>query len=295
MDIAELRIFEAVARRGTMNGAANELNTVQSNVTAHIRRLERDLNTRLFERHSRGVQLTPAGARLLPIARRAIGLLTEARDVVTEAGDPRGPLTIGALETTLALRLAPRLAAFAARHPSVDLNLRTGTTAELVAAVLASQIEGAFVCGPLEHPQLVHTAVFAERLALFSPPAWGQPDAIWTRPGLTQLVLRSGCSYRQRLESIVARRGVPAVRTQEFGTLEAIVACVAAGVGITLLPAALAGAVWPADRVRCHLLEDKETQADTVFVRRRDAYVSTAQKALLDTVAEGAPRAEAAQ
>ena len=62
MDNADLRVFEAVARLGGMNRAAAELNTVQSNVTARIRRLEDELGTPLFDRHSRGVTPDTGGA-----------------------------------------------------------------------------------------------------------------------------------------------------------------------------------------------------------------------------------------
>ncbi len=67
MDVTDLKTFEAVARLGGMNRAAAELHTVQSNVTARIRALEQELGSPLFQRHSRGVALTPAGRRLLPM------------------------------------------------------------------------------------------------------------------------------------------------------------------------------------------------------------------------------------
>src|SRR4051812_41413259 len=154
MEAGDLRIFEAVARLGGMNRAAAELNTVQSNVTTRIRLLERQLRVLLFERHHHGVSLTPAGERLLPYARQIRGLIEEARRAVAEDGAPKGPLTLGSLETTLALRLAPLLPGFAARCPEVDLSLRTGTSRELVTEVLERRLEGAFICGPAEHPQL---------------------------------------------------------------------------------------------------------------------------------------------
>src|SRR4051812_14456129 len=102
MDAADLRIFEAAARLGSMNRAAIELNTVQSNVTARIKLLEARLGTRLFERHRRGVSLTAAGRRLLPFAIQIGQLLEEARQAVAEDGTPHGPLRLGSLESTLA-------------------------------------------------------------------------------------------------------------------------------------------------------------------------------------------------
>ena len=117
MDAAELRVFEAVARLGGMSRAAEELHTVQSNVTARIRLLEEELGQPLFRRHSRGVALTAAGQRLLPYALRVRQLLTEARRAVEDDGTPSGPLVIGSLETTAALRLAPLLSAYVAAYP----------------------------------------------------------------------------------------------------------------------------------------------------------------------------------
>ena len=67
MDASELKTFEAVARLGSMGRAAEELHTVQSNVTARVRQLESELGTVLFARHARGVEPTRAGRRLLPL------------------------------------------------------------------------------------------------------------------------------------------------------------------------------------------------------------------------------------
>ena len=61
MESSDLRVFEAVARLGSITAASDELHTVQSNVTARIRALEDQLGTALFRRHSRGVVLTPRG------------------------------------------------------------------------------------------------------------------------------------------------------------------------------------------------------------------------------------------
>ena len=120
--------------------------------------------TPLFSRHSRGVTLTAAGSRLLPYAVRMGRLLDDARRAAGDDGRPSGSLTIGSLETTAALRLSPGMAAFAADFPAVDLVLNTGTTEELIAAVLAHRLEGAFVCGPVDHPELAERVVFREEL-----------------------------------------------------------------------------------------------------------------------------------
>ncbi len=282
MDAGDLRVFEAVARLGGMNRAAAELHTVQSNVTARIRDLEAELGMPLFERHSRGVALTPAGRRLLPYAARVRDTLAEARRAVSDDGTPGGPLVIGSLETTAALRLSPVLATYAGKHPAVDVTLRTGTTAELVDSVLARRLEGAFVCGPIDHPELEEEVIFREELVVLTAPGIRSFDKALDVAELKIVVLRLGCSYRQRLEDILAQRGIVGLRRLEFGTLEAIFGCVAAGLGITLLPRALIGPVWRDGRVALHEVPMGDGQVETLFIRRRDALVSSALGAFLE-------------
>ena len=250
----DLRIFETVARLGGIGRAAAELNTVQSNVTTRMRHLEEELGVPLFDRHSRGVMLTPAGHRLQPYAAQIRVLLQDARRAARDDGAPKGPLAVGTLETTAALRLPPVLTAFAEAYPAVDLSLTTGTTASLTEAVLGRRLDGAFVAGPVDHPDLAGTAVFRENLVLVSSPAVKTLGRLNGRRDLKIVVFRVGCSYRQTLEAWLAKRGIVGLRILEFGSLDAIIGCVGAGIGITLLPK---GAVEPAlraGRVAVHAL-----------------------------------------
>ncbi|HUB10914.1 MAG TPA: LysR family transcriptional regulator [Acetobacteraceae bacterium] len=282
MDAAELRIFEAVARLGGMGRAAEALHTVQSNVTARIRQLEAELGTPLFRRLPRGVEPTAAGRRLLPYARRVAHLLDEARRAARDDGTPQGPLVIGALETSTALRLSRPLAAYVAAYPAVDLTLRTGTTCELIAHVLDDKLEGAFVCGPIVHPDLHADTVFREELALLTAPSVASLEALTAGNDVRIVVLRAGCSYRQRLEEMLTRRGIAAPRVLEFGTVEALFGCVAANLGITLLPRAMIGPIWQEGRVAAHRLPLADALVETVFIRRRDAHLSSALSAFLE-------------
>lgn len=290
MDARDLATFEAVARLGGMGRAARELNTVQSNVTQRVRRLEESLGVSLFERSRAGARLTPAGERLMPYATRVDALLDEAGRAARDDGAPRGTLTVGSLETTAALRLSPLLASYVQAHPGVDFVLRTGTTAEMVERVLDRDLEGAFVCGPVVHPQLVSTPAFTEELALLSAPTERTLATALRRPDLRLVILRAGCSYRQRLEELLARRGVVGLRRLEFGTLEAILGAVAAGLGITLMPRALIGPTWRGGRVRAHRLPASEARVQTTFVRRRDMLPSSALLAFQRHVTRGQAR-----
>lgn len=291
MESGDLLVFATVAHSRGITRAAAALHTVQSNVTARVQLLERELGVQLFERHSRGVALTSAGCVLLPYAIEVGRLLSEAARAVGDTTVPRGPLRVGSLETTAARRLPPILAAYSAAYPEVDLSLQTGTTAELIAEVLEHRLEGALVAGPVNHPALQEEPIVIEELVVVTAPSCPSAQAAWAEGrDLKLLVLRAGCSYRQRLEQILAERGVVGMRVLEFGTLDAIIGCAAAGIGITLLPRAVVEPARAAGSIAVHALPAEQAQVTTVFIRRRDAYVSTALTCFLQACRQQALR-----
>src|SRR4051795_9053895 len=94
VELTDLMTFSAVARTGGITRAAEELNTVQSNVTQRVKALEAEIGAALFERHSRGMTLPGAGRRLLPWPRRWAALPREAMWPARAGGEPKGPLAI---------------------------------------------------------------------------------------------------------------------------------------------------------------------------------------------------------
>jgi len=284
MELSDLKTFAAVARCGGITRAAGELKTVQSNVTNRIRALETEIGTPLFERHARGMTLTDAGRRLLPYADRLNALSNEALAAARDDGVAKGPLAIGSMETTAAVRLPPLLAQFHQRHPEVQLSLRTGPTALLAEAVIANALDGAFVAGPIDHPDLMSTVAFNEELVLLTARRWKTLAALRAgtpASGPTILVFRTGCSYRQRLEQLMSELGWPTAARLEFGTLDGIIGCVAADMGVTLLPRAVAERSDQAGIVRMHTLSGPRRRVETLFIRRRAAHEGTALRSFL--------------
>jgi LysR family transcriptional regulator, cell division regulator len=282
LDIADLKVFEAVARLGSMNRAAVELHTVQSNVTARIRSLEREIGVPLFQRHVRGVSMTPAGQRMLPYAARMVKLLADARMAAVDEGPPSGALNLGTLETTAAIRLAPVLGTFTRMYPKVRMSLSTGTTSGLTRDVIECRLDGAFIAGPLDYPDLHTETVFREDLVLVTSCTIRSLDALSAVPDLKTIVFRFGCSYRQRLEALLAEMGIFASAPLEFGSIDAIVACVAAGVGVTLLPRSVVSAHASHNLLAMHTLPHGKGQVETLFIRRHDGYVSSAMQCFVD-------------
>lgn len=284
MEITDLLTFAAVARCGGVTRAAHELGTVQSNVTSRIRSLENKIGASLFDRHSRGMTITAAGRRLLPYAERLTLLSQEAISAARDEGEPKGPLGIGSMETTAAVRLPPVLAQFHRKCPQVQLSLKTAPTEALVKAVLDCTLDGAFVAGPIDHPELKVQPVFKEELVIVTARKWSTLSALRAgtpASGPSILVFRTGCSYRQRLETILSKMGWPIAARLEFGTLDGILGCVAADVGLTLLPRAVVRQSGIVNDIRVHSLQMPERNVQTVFVFRAQAQASSALSAFI--------------
>ena len=288
MNSTDLTFFAAVAETGGIGRAATVLNTVQSNVTGRIRALERALHTKLFYRGTRGVTLTKAGERLLPYATQVARLLADAEQAVLSDGTPRGPLRLGSMETTAALRLPRLLTVFAGRYPDVDIELELGPTETLVASVLDRKIEAAFVAGPIAHDDLVTTHVLDEELVLVADANVPSHDEVVSmlasRRAARVLVFRTGCAYRRRLEALLAAHGLTHVRRMEFGTLDGIIGCVEAGMGVSLLPRIVAAPLQQTGRVSVHALPKGASKAQTLLAYRKDSQLTAAFERFLDHV-----------
>jgi DNA-binding transcriptional LysR family regulator len=219
--------------------------------------------------------LTGAGRRLLPYAQRMAALSREAMLAARDDGEPKGPLSIGSMETTAAVRLPTLLAEFHRHFPAVRLTLRTAPTADLVAAVLDGALDGAFVAGPIEHAELSSTSAFREELVLVTARKWsslaslraGTPES-----GPTALVFRTGCTYRQRLEQVFSEFGWPSAARFELGTLDGMIGCVAADMGVTLLPRAVVERDHVNRDISIHPLAASQSRVDTLFIQRRSAH-----------------------
>lgn len=285
MDFNLLKVFRTVAEEGSLSKAAQSLNYVQSNVTARIQQLEEELGTNLFYRHSRGITLTSAGKTLLDYSERIFHLCDEAVKAVQDSDHPRGTLTIGAVEETAAVRLPPLLAAYQKQYPDVDLNLRVGSTAEQLEAVLHYQVDGAFVKGPVDHPDLVSEDIAEDELVLLTPPDHPPVHTLQDLQVRKYIVLFSGCLYRTRLEAWLRLEGChQAFHDMELGTSEGILSCVKAGLGFTLMPRSYVDKRTRPGEVACHPIPEPYRLLQTLLIRRRDLYQNGAWRAFVDTV-----------
>lgn len=253
IDLDSLEIFRTVVQEGGIIRAAHKLNRVQSNVTTRIKQLEERLGLALFRRQGRSLVLSPEGELLLSYAQRLFRLADEAENEL-RTGRPMGVFRLGSLESTAGSRLAPILSRFHRLHPGVVVELLTGTTGALVQRVANFELEAAFVSEPFTAPGLQTLKVFEEELVLITAKDTLEVTRATQLAGATLIAFADGCSYRKRLEEWLGAAAVMPARTLEFGSYQAMIACVAAGTGFAMVPRSLLLALRASADVRQHEL-----------------------------------------
>lgn len=264
MELIGLRTFQAVVEEGGILAASRKLNTVQSNVTGRIQRLEEELGTELFFRRGRTLELAPSGRVLLDYTRRMLQLERQTATAVRQAGESLGELRIGAMETFAALHLPTALKAVRSRHPKLDLRIFPDTSASLAERVLSHKLDCAFVAGPVNHPELNFEEMVVEELV--------QVHAAGTDPVQLPLILfREGCAYRARAIAHQRMLGHPVADAMEFGTLEGIMGCIAVGLGWTLMPRRVVEQSQHAPDLVVEKVPPEIALVPTGMITRRDA------------------------
>jgi DNA-binding transcriptional LysR family regulator len=231
--------------------------------------------------------LSPEGKLLLAYADRLLGLSSEAEAAVR--GDaPRGTLRLGTLESTAATRLPPVLARYHRAHPAVRIELVTGTSATLVTLVRRHDVEAAFVAEPFDAHELaaatgVRGGARADHAARVGPRRASPRHRACHRDCLRHRAARIAGG----MEAWLGRSGIAPAQVMEFASYHAIVACVAAGAGIAVVPRSVVRAVGARTTVRVHALPSEVARARTMLVWR-PGHESAALRALRAMLGRGA-------
>ena len=274
MDLTALQIFKSVVEEGGVNKAAAKLHRVPSNVTTRIKQLEEQLGARLFLRIGRRLALSAEGKLLLPLADQLLRLSSEAEAALRNE-KPRGTLRIGALESTAASRLPPVLSRYHQLYPDVQIELVTGTSGALVSRVHKQDVEAAFVAEPFNADGLETQTAFVEELVLITPKSFGQVRSAKDIGNRTVIAFSTGCSYRQRLETWLGASKVLPDRVMEFQSYHAIIACVAAGSGLAVVPRAVLELTRADRNVAMTALPARIAKTRTQLVWRREHHSAT--------------------
>jgi DNA-binding transcriptional LysR family regulator len=234
MELSDLSIFRTVAEAGGITRAAEKLHRVPSNVTTRISQLEDDLGVKLFVREGRNIRLSPAGAILLEKANRLLELARETRDAVHESA-PRGLLRLGAYESTASVWLPGRLNDFQKRYPQVTLELHTWSLQDMIAGIVSGDLEAAMICRNDADARLETLPLYDDEVVLVAPKQ-KDPLARGSKDDFVLLSFDDDCPLRHQIERYVREHIRAPSRVIEMSSNHALLGCVAAGMGVGMMP-----------------------------------------------------------
>lgn len=234
MELSDLTIFRAVVESGGITRAAEKLNRVQSNVTTRIGQLEDDLGVKLFLREGKKLRLSPAGAILLDKANRLLDLAAEAREAV-HGETPRGLLRLGAYESTASVWLPGRLNEFQKKYPQVTLELHTWSLQDMISGIVAGELEAAMICRGQDDPRFETMPLYEDEVVLVAP-KHKDPLARGNKDDFVLLSFDDDCPLRHQIERHVREAIRAPSRVIEMSSNHALLGCVAAGMGVGMMP-----------------------------------------------------------
>ena len=292
MEVRQLQIFRVLAEELNFTRTAEKVHTVQSNVTAQIRALEEELGAPLFDRLGRRVTLTDAGRRFQPFAEKALTAMEQGQRVIQAGTEPSGPLRVGSPESILTYRLPPILRTFRQRFPHVELSFRPHLNETLVTELESGKLD-MVICmsDTVPNAALVSAPLQTEKILLLGHASHPLTRKAGVHPsdltGQTLLLTESGCGYRNKLDRILTLQSIRPGNITEFSSVEAMKQCVAAAMGLGLLPEivvarelrqrqfkAMRWAGPPLD-IRTHILWHKDKWVSPAMAAFRDLVQST--------------------
>ena len=243
MDLRQLNALVAVADTGSFSAAARALHTVQSNVSTHIARLERELGAVLVDRATGS--LTEEG---LAVATRARHIQREVEAVVADVAslhdEVAGSVRIGVIGTTARWLVPPLVVAMQQRHPKVHMVIVDATTSSLVPQLTGDRVDLAILHLPLDEPDLVAERLFDEDPMLIAPLT--HPLAARDRVTLATIAQHAlllepqGTGFRDLLDTQAAALGITLTPQAEIDGMRLLASLAFQGFGAAILPASAA-------------------------------------------------------
>ncbi|MUN40527.1 hydrogen peroxide-inducible genes activator [Actinomadura litoris] len=240
--VAQLRAFLALAEHLHFRDAAAALRMSQPALSGSVAALEETLDTRLVERTTRKVLLTPAGER---VARRAERVLAELDRMVEEVHAVRGPLVgplrVGVIPTVAPYLLPIVLPRLAEEFPELELSVHEEQTDQIVAELLAGRLDVVLLALPVPVSGVTELVLYDEDFVLVTPSSYDVEDT----PGgvsrealsdLDVLLLNEGHCLRDQALDVCREVGARAAAATYATSLATLVQLVSGGLGVTLVP-----------------------------------------------------------
>ncbi|MCW3013916.1 MAG: LysR family transcriptional regulator [Solirubrobacterales bacterium] len=295
MELRQLRYLVAIVDHGGFTAAADVLHVAQPALSQQMRRLEAEVGLPLLRRAPKGVTPTEAGALLLARARRVLAETDAARAELDELqGLLRGRVVLGAMGSLGPVDLPALLATFHAEHPQVTLEVKEEPTVELVRLLVADEVDLAFATRQPALPAGVAEQVMAhEDLVLVVGP--DHPLARRRTPirlgVLAQdpwIAFKGGTGLRQAMDAATAAAGVRPHVAFASNELDRVLALVARGLGVSVVPRSTADAA----REPIAILDvAPRLRREIVLLWREDRPHAPAARALLALAQRAVPSA----
>ena len=239
MEIRELRSFVAAARLRSVSRAAEALDLGQPAVSTHIKKLEVELRTPLFDRVKRPMLVTAAGERLAELAGPLIEGIDNLGKSATHA-EAEGPITIVTTPTLVSHFLTRALTNFRASNPHVRLRLRARLRSEVAQMVSDGEADFGIVPGPGSAPDLKFEGLFPYESLLIAPKGHrllDEPLSSLDPVAEYPLVLMEPrTNTRSSLEAALQRKGLRFEVSVELDSMDMIKRYVELGYGISVVP-----------------------------------------------------------
>ncbi len=242
----QLRYFLAVVDAGNFSRAAAQVNVTQPTLSAGIAKLEAAVGARLFLRNSKRVELTEAGARLLDHARAIEGEFHSLEAGRTLGSGPR-VVRIGVI-SSLPLRLLKGVLT-AAGHAGAAIELVEGTERDLAQRLQRGRLDVAVSLVRSDETRLSQTPLFEEGYRLAVAPfhvCAGQDEVAGEALGAETMIVRRHCEVLPQTSRYFTERGVRPRFAYRSTNDERVLALVAGGLGVTVMPDCYADADAPA-------------------------------------------------
>ena len=240
MDVRQLSALVAIADHGTFSAAARALFTVQSNISGHIGKLEKELGVTLVDRSQGG--LTEEGARVVERARRILNEIDDiTADMASSTTDISGQSRLGIIGTTARWLMPQFLGQLEVEHPHVRAIVQEGATSTLIPNVIGGQLNAAIVHLPVDDPELVIEPLFAEDLFLLAdethPLADSEELSLSDLDDVPLLLPPTGAALRRVLDRAAASCGVTLRAQAEVDGVRLLASLALDGYGATIVPA----------------------------------------------------------
>lgn len=258
MDVKQFQSLVAIADHGSFSAAAKALDTVQSNVSAHIARLERQVGATLVDRATGG--LTEEGDIVVQRARRILNEIDDIdADVHSLGQSPTGECRLGTISTTARWLISPLFRSMSRSLPGVRATLVEGTTSSLLPRLANGEIDAAVVHLPVTDPAFEAIELFAEDLLLIAPGSHPLADresvSIVELAEHPVLLAPHGTAQRRILERAAANHGVALTSQADIDGVRLIASLVFDGYGAAILPASAVPGWITGDFVRVSVPE----------------------------------------